>query len=466
MYRAGTNRVPNGTAARSLRTFIVVVLYLAIGMLYWHGAMEQLLYVNTDMRSTDQGAYMNYARRMHDSGYTVMGNRNRMPVYPFLQSLFYSTDMDTKTFFMNGKTINLALSLFLLACLAMIFNHFFDRLHAFNLLLIVAFSVFIFKAGWFQAELLFYFLNFCLFLLFWRLLKKTSWQLAVLTGIVAGLAHLTKASILPGLIIFLVSAGAKWGWIAIRKRKYSSDDVVSREFSHFETYYPLFAIVIVASCFLITVFPYINDSKRVFGHYFYNVNSTFYIWYDSWDQAKHGTRAHGDRIGWPNMPADKVPSMSKYFREHSLREATRRLVEGAREVMKGVVHSYGYFKYCVIYLSFLVLVMASYRQKICRGFSENIFLYFFLASYFGCYCLLYFWYAPIVSGNRLILSLFVPLMFTISYGLQALLRSSEVEIGGRCVGTLTVFNSAILLLVLVDIYEVLTQRVTTLVGGH
>ena len=35
----------------------------------------------------------------------------------------------------------------------------------------------------------------------------------------------------------------------------------------------------------------------MFGQYFYNVNSTFYIWYDEWGDAIKGARAHGDRVG-------------------------------------------------------------------------------------------------------------------------------------------------------------------------
>ena len=35
--------------------------------------------------------------------------------------------------------------------------------------------------------------------------------------------------------------------------------------------------------------PYLSTSKRVFGQYFYNVNSTFYMWYDDWPHASVGT---------------------------------------------------------------------------------------------------------------------------------------------------------------------------------
>ena len=95
---------------------------------------------------------------------------------------------------------------------------FFSPLHTLNLTLIAGFTVFIFRAGWFQAELLFYFLNFCLFLLFWRLLQRPSLPMALLAGVAAALAYLTKASIVPGLALFAVFAAAQGLWPVLRRR--------------------------------------------------------------------------------------------------------------------------------------------------------------------------------------------------------------------------------------------------------
>ena len=438
----------------------VIGLILIIVGLYWYGAVEQLTRVNTNRNSTDQSAYMDYARSLYESNYTFIGGRNRMPVYPSLQSLFYRPDMTDEAFFTRGKYINLVLSLGLLAGLAFVFRQFFSWLHSLNLLLIVAFTVFIFKAGYFQAELLFYFLNFCLFLLMWKFLQRMSWWLAILTGVVAGLAHLTKASILPGLVIYMVLAGIKWGWVTLRSRR-SSSDAISTKFilSH------LPAALLVGAFFLITVFPYINTSKRVFGHYFYNVNSTFYIWYDSWEEVKQGTRANGDRVGWPDMPPEEIPSLSKYLREHTLQQIIGRFVDGGQRVRHSVEHSYGYFKYIVVYFCLLIIAFLCSWRRACQAVMSNPILCLFLALYFAGYILLYFWYAPIVSGNRLILAQFIPFMFTVSYGLHTLLISSRLKARGHSVYSLVIINLAILPIVISDIYLVLTERVVTMYGG-
>lgn len=446
---------------RLVRPLLVIGLIFIIVGLYWYGAVEQLTHVNTDMSSTDQSAYMDYARTLYESNYTFIGDRNRMPVYPFLQSLLYRPGMPDAVFFVRGKYFNLLLSLGLLAGLALILRQFFRSLHTLDVILIVAFTVFVFKAGWFQAELLFYFVSFCLFLLMWRLLQRPSWKLAILTGFIAGLAHLTKASILPGLVIFLVLAGVKWVWVGYRSRRFAGDATRGQSaLPH------LVMILLVGGVFLATVLPYITTSKRVFGRYFYNVNSTFYMWYDSWEEAKQGTRAHGDRVGWPDMPAEQIPNMSKYLREHTLHQIIERFVDGGRQVLRNVVGSYGYFKYIVIYSCLLgVAIICSWRQ-VRQIVTSNPILCLFIVTYFVTFLMLYFWYARIVAGNRLVLAQFLPLMFTLSSGLHKLLLPFHVKVGKRSVSALEITDLIVLAVVIVDIYFVLMERVGTMYGGR
>jgi hypothetical protein len=434
-------------------------LFLVLTGLYWYGAVQQLTLVNTDMTATDQSAYMEYARTMVESSYTVVGGRNRMPVYPFLQSLFYRPGMSDAAFFTVGKYVNLVLSLFLLAGLAGIFRWYLPWLAALTLLLITAFTVFIFKAGFFQTELLFYFLNFCLFLLMIHLLQRNAWPLAILTGIVAGIAHLTKASILPGLALFLAVAGLRWGWVALQSRDSVQGGLPKRLLSN------LLPVALVGICFLITVYPYISTSKRVFGHYFYNVNSTFYMWYDSWEEAKQGTRAHGDRVGWPTMPLEEIPSLRKYLREHTSEQIVNRVVGGGQTVLNNVVNSYGYFKYIILYFILLVAAMFWSWRQVVQALRTNPLLYLFLVTYFVLYFLLCFWYAPIASGNRIILAQFLPLLFSLAYGFHGLLRSSTIKAGKYCITPSAVATVVILLIVVVDIYFVLTERVGIIYGG-
>ncbi|MEJ2599021.1 MAG: hypothetical protein P8Z00_11855 [Anaerolineales bacterium] len=415
--------------------------------------------VNTGA-AIDQDAYIQYAINLYESNYTYIGDHNRMPVYPFLQSLFYQHTMRKRIFFQEGKLRNLILSLLILAGLAYIFFRRFKPLHAFNSILIIAFTIFIFKAGWFQTEVLFYFLNFIMFYLMWCLLQQPSYLLAILAGLTAGIAHLTKASILPGLIIWLLVAGLQQLWSIFKIRNQPSrEDTFSLSKTR------IWVVPITGLVFLATIFPYIQNSKRVFGHYFYNVNSTFYIWYDSWEQANNGTKAHGDRVGWPDMPPEEIPSMSKYLHEHTPTQIVMRFVNGAQAVMGQVIHSYGYFKYIAFYMSLLLLAAILKWKQAKESIRTNPFLVLFATLYFATYFLLYFWYAPITSDNRLILAQFIPILFAVSAGLHALLSKTSIQVGKYKLQVLSVINLAILAVLPVDIYIILTMRVGQMIGG-
>ena len=43
---------------------------------------------------------------------------------------------------------------------------------------------------------------------------------------------------------------------------------------------------LVGVVFLATVSPYLHTSKERFGRWFYNVNTSIYMWADSWDEVK------------------------------------------------------------------------------------------------------------------------------------------------------------------------------------
>ena len=85
--------------------------------------------------------------------FSYTGDHNRMPGYPFLQALFYRAGMSDAEFFDQGKQINILLSISLLAGLLWIFRRYLPRFESVLLILIIAFSLFIFKAPYFQADL-------------------------------------------------------------------------------------------------------------------------------------------------------------------------------------------------------------------------------------------------------------------------------------------------------------------------
>ncbi|HCP92384.1 MAG TPA: hypothetical protein DIT76_10150, partial [Spartobacteria bacterium] len=177
----------------------IVVLVLAILGVYGLEAQARREVILTPASQDDQSAYLNYAQQMHDSSYAVIGRRNRMPVFPFLLSLIYRPGLSETQFLTRAQSFNINLSIVILLLLFLIFRKFFPTLYAIALLVMTAFGVFLYRAGLVQTEVLFYFLSFCSFLLLVRMLTAPRWWLAILGGAAIGVAHLTKASVLPAL---------------------------------------------------------------------------------------------------------------------------------------------------------------------------------------------------------------------------------------------------------------------------
>jgi 4-amino-4-deoxy-L-arabinose transferase and related glycosyltransferases of PMT family len=291
----------NERLTRFFRDRATILGFLAILTIYGFEAHARNREYSAPATLGDQGAYLGYARHLYESNYTVTEDRNRMPVYPFLLSLIYQPGMSEEEFLLRAQSFTVNLSIVLLALLFPVLRGFFPPLSALALLAATAFGVFIYRAGKAQAELLFYFVSFCAFVLLLRLFVSPRWWIAALAGAATGLAHLTKASVLPGLAIWAVAfgAGVMGNWRIDRWRRSAT-------------------LGIVIAVFLAVVFPYIQTSKRIYDAYFYNVNSTFVMWCDSSTEAFEFLSAHGDKDQWREVPPDERPSLRKYWREHSV----------------------------------------------------------------------------------------------------------------------------------------------------
>ncbi|HEY3177119.1 MAG TPA: hypothetical protein VGK94_15305 [Candidatus Polarisedimenticolia bacterium] len=446
--------IPRG---RVWKGALLLAILLPFGGLYWRGAMSHSRLVNTDRDATDQSAYMNYARKMHDSGYSHVGDRNRMPVYPFLLSLMCRPGLTDEELFERAKVFNVGLSLAILAALWWIIRTVLSAPQAVPLLLVVAFTFFLFKAPYVQSEVLYYFLIFCTFVLMCRYLARPGWRPALAAGTVAALAHLTKASVLPGMILFLGAASAKTLFETVRRGR-------DRDFAGAASGWVNVGLVALSFCAVL--YPYISTSKRVFGRYFYNVNSTFYIWYDTRDEIFKGTRAHGDREAWPRMPPEEIPGMAKYLREHTAGQILERGRQGLLITHRNLVKSFGFYRYLILYAGLALFVLAFNLRSAAAVARERPFLVLFALCWLLGYGLIYCWIAPINSGPRLPMQQVLPLAFTLAcVAFHGKFDRPVLTLWRRRIEARSLANAGLLVALLAELHSILTTRILTLFAG-
>ena len=229
----------------------------------------------------------------------------------------------------------------------------------------------------------------------------------------------------------------------------------------------LFAAAVAAVAFLAVLSPYLATNKRVFGRYFYNVNTTFYVWYDDWPAASVGTILHGDGMGWPTMPAERLPGASRYWREHTLEQIAARVAGGFADMVERSYKTYWYLNYVVLYLAFAVaLVVRRWRPfvSLIRAFPA-------VAAFLVLYALAYLFgiafYAP-VSGTgttRFLIAHLLPLLFVLSLLFaREPFRSTEWQLGGLRLRTQH-FHLLVSVMLAFDLLFVIWPRLMNTYGG-
>ena len=417
---------------------IVVLLILAVYGFETHARRQ---WMASPAAQGDQAAYLAYAKQIYDGHYTFAGDRNRMPVFPFLLSLIYRPGMSEKEFLNRAQVFNVNLSIVLLLLLWLILRKSLPTLQALALLIITAFGVFLYRAVMVQAEVLFYFVSFGGFLLLLRMLTAPRWWLALLSGVMMGIAHLTKASILPALVV----------WAAVFLVQIFSSDRARRSDESGNTWRRLGMLLLVIGAFAAVIFPYIRTSKNVYGSYFYNMNSTFMMWCDSLAEGETFLIAYGEAGKWRELPADQIPSPTKYWREHSVSQIGHRLGRGLMGVATQNAMAIAYYKFMFVFALIAILELMRRPRSVLRLIGEKPFPTAFCLLFLLVYALLYAWYDPIIRDTRFILSIFLPYVFAASLFILALEKERTVAIGDRRLPFTQFFAGLLISLALIDV---------------
>jgi hypothetical protein len=413
-FRAPTSLDPAGSRAATVprpvlagRVALIALVVVCAGAVYLVGAFEHARRMNTIKRRGDQSSYVQYAKDIHGNWAgrepAVAGDRNRMPLYPAYQALFYAPALSDEEFFQRGKVTSIALSVALLGIVAAVSALVLPTMGWVSLTAVAAFTCFVFKAGYFQADLLYYTLHYTAFVAACRLLTRqrraARWGWAIGAGLAAALGHLAKAAALP--LVALAGTALLTGALAAHRGsrwRALGDRAVG--------------VALLVATFLLVLSPYLLTSKQRFGQYFYNVNSTFYMWYDEWGDAIKGTRAHGDREGWPRLPAEQLPGPMRYWREHSVADIGARIAGGFRQMAIDLWAGFWALKFVLGTLLATGYVLWPARARAGTLLREHAALSGFVVLHFAVYLTLAAFYAPI-SGTgvaRFTLSVYLPLL--------------------------------------------------------
>ena len=406
---------------RSLRgssvRWLALVALVAVGAaLYVHGVEEQAAR-NTDVESTDQSAYLYYARSLSEAPDQVVPDRNRVPLFPFIVSVADPHPTSLEASFRRAKTTAVVLSVFALLVIAVLSARLIGSAGAVVVTTATAFGVVMIKAPWVQADVLWYLLFAVGVVLCCTTLQRPSLWSGVAVGLVLGFAQLTKSGGLPLLMLFLVAAFVAAAW-----HKRLGDGLAG----------PMLLVVPVAVVmFVLVVAPYAMNNQRIYGSPWFNSVTSHYIWYDTDQQLLQPGGAFVNPAADPNTGA---PTASTYLASHSIGDIGRRIRDGLRTEL--LIARTDYFVWQLL----AVIAFAVYRPRRAWALvSERLVPAAFLIGVLATYVVLFAWYMPIAPVPRFGLVLFVPFAMGTVWFIDRVGRDQHVRIHDQVVAASTIY---------------------------
>ncbi len=458
---------------------VLLIVAVAVSVAFAVRAGQHADRWNNNLQAFDQGAYLHFAQKVHGTGFGYWTDGARGPAYPFLLALLVRPGVTDEEHFALARKLSIALALVALTVLGFLLCRWLPRHAALNVLWISTFSVFLFRAPYVQPEPLFYVAFLAGFVLAWQSLVAPGIQSGAKAGVALGLAHLLKPATLPalGLLVMAGLGGALASLVRWSRRSWLARDRVRSVPPSTGGHPPdamasdgtaavsqLATLLATIGAFLVVVAPYLVANVRTFGRPFYNVNTTFYLWYDSWEEVKAGTRAHGDRTGWPQMPAEEMPSLAHYLATHSAADVLRRFAVGGRQLLTDGLASRGYGRYAFLYALAALVSAATDRRRVLARLRACPGAALFGTSFFVVYLAGFAWFGPINYGERLIQSLVLPWLYACAVVVH---RSAGpvVALPGRVLSWARGTEMAITALAIPDGILAFGWRILRLAGG-
>jgi len=344
-------------------------------------------------------------------------------------------------FFQRGKRLNLWLGGIFLAGVALAAARRWTVLGTVNFLVLCLLGAVLPRAVTFQPEPLYFILFFLCWVAGLGLCARNPLGTYALFGVLCGLAGLAKSSIQPLM-------GVWFGVMAVR--------FVLGLWRPSEKWSPArhaIGVVLWASLFLLVLAPRLVHSHERWGRPFFSYPNVW-MWMDDFASGYAWMGAHQDRQALEALPQDAWPSFSTYRATHTPEQMATRLREGllgedgslrtflapkgsgrhagtTEKPWKRLLEPRGAFLGALAGIAVAAAALGRAGRRQARaddvsspgadwpaGVCRALLVIGAVAAFAG----LYGWYSPIGRGDRFMLSLWMPLVFSLTAWAEASVR--------------------------------------------
>jgi len=453
---------------RGLRPWSVyltaVFLFLAA---YVHLGEQLIRQTNQDIMASDQAANMWLARESQSDSFPTRSSYIQ-PLWPWVSTFVMETD--DGAYFVRGKRLNLLIGAAAAVLIFVIGAATVAPVPGYLMGFVAGFGVFLQRGHFFHPEPLLYVCFAGAVTAMVLTLRSNAWWLYLVWGLCLGLGYLAKASVSPllavyaGATIVLLLARSRWlpRWAVSPPQDPASWSLVHHLAGS------LGALILAA----VLVAPSALYKLRVHDDAFFSPTK-YWMWCDDWDtEAYLLHQSIWTAASREEFPPGELPTMGNYLRKHGWVHAASRLASGVGETAENLVlpgrrlvpaafifsqkgnpdrgEPERVWRFVLpargLYLVLLALLAAFLLVD--RFRHEGLPLYRTATGFAACayivamvlvFVLAFGWYAVIGRGERFSLTLYVPLLASLTCAGWLVARSSRrrlprlVFAGGICV---------------------------------
>ncbi|TLD69330.1 hypothetical protein FEM03_18345 [Phragmitibacter flavus] len=324
-----------------------------------------------------------------------------------------------------------------------------------NLILLGGFGALLPRAAYFQPEPLYFIFFFLTWVACISALKNNSLWIYAVIGVVSGLAYMTKSSIQPLLAGFVIASSLRCVWEIFSTR---SQDLQMSGTHRWHWRNHVVGLVMLGVAHFMTIGPRLTTSYEQFGDMFHSYPA-YWMWMDDFEEKGFQWMVdHPNAEALAAIPADQKPSAGNYVRTHTPEQIQQRLLSGTQAKVtefllpaqternkkiekqkpwRGIFEARGWYLVALSGILLVTLLILPWSAPKAQHAGHLIFkpgisvIVFFVVGSLVGYTLLFGWYHPIGRGDRFMMSLYLPLVFTLIWGADSIVKRIQQRQGSR-----------------------------------